>query len=116
MNIVQQPDSLSLSLNLKEFLITSDVQVSFVLRQGDTEILSQRYDPPTQGYITINLRDIIHGRLSFQLKETGSIYQQLSLVADFTAVIDTTEVSFVLSVLVLIDCLTQPGISSRRIF
>ena len=94
MNIVQQPDSLSLSLNLKEFLITSDVQVSFVLRQGDTEILSQRYDPPTQGYITINLRDIIHGRLSFQLKETGSIYQQLSLVADFTAVIDTTEVSF----------------------
>ena len=94
MNIIQQPDSLSLSLNLKEFLITSDVQVSFVLRQGDTEILSQRYDPPTQGYITINLRDIIHGRLSFQLKETGSIYQQLSLVADFTAVIDTTEVSF----------------------
>lgn len=94
MNIIQQPDSLSLSLNLKEFLITSDVQVSFVLRQGDTEILSQRYDPPTQGYITINLRDIIHGCLSFQLKETGSIYQQLSLVADFTAAIDTTEVSF----------------------
>lgn len=94
MNIIQQPDSLSLSLNLKEFLITSDVQVSFALRQGDTEILSQRYDPPTQGYITINLRDIIHGRLSFQLKEIGSIYQQLSLVADFTAVIDTTEVSF----------------------
>lgn len=94
MNIIQQPDSLSLSQNLKEFLIASDSQVSFVLRQGETELLSQRYDPPAKGYITINLRDVIHGRLTYQLKDSGSIYQQTSLVSNFTAIIDSTEVTF----------------------
>lgn len=94
MNIIQQPDALSLSLNLKEFLITSDVQVSFVLRQGEVEILSQRYDPSANGSISINIRDIIHERLSYTLKDTGTVYQQFSLVDSFTAVIDTTEVTF----------------------
>lgn len=94
MNIIQQPDPLSLSQNLKEFLIVSDSQVSFVLRQGETEVLSQRYDPPTEGYIAVNLRDVIHGRLSFLFEDSSSIYQQLSLVDDFTAIIDDTEITF----------------------
>ena len=90
MTILQQPDALSLSQNLKEFHISSDVQVSFVLKQGDVEILSQRYDPSTDGHITINLRDIVHARLSYQLIESGQVYEQSSLVSDFTAVIDNT--------------------------
>lgn len=94
MNIIQQPDSLSLSQNLKEFLIVSDTQVSFMLRQGETEILSQRYDPPTEGYIAVNLRDVIHGRLSFLFEDSSSIYQQFSLVDDFTAIVDDTEIKF----------------------
>ena len=94
MNIIQQPDALSLSQNLKEFLITSDVQVSFILRQGGVEILSQRYDPPASGSISINVRDIIHDRLSYALKDIGEVYQQFSLVDNFTAIIDTTEVTF----------------------
>lgn len=94
MNIIQQPDSLSLSQNLKEFLIVSDTQVSFMLRQGETEILSQRYDPPTEGYIAVNLRDVIHGRLSFLFEDSSNIYQQFSLVDDFTAIVDDTEIKF----------------------
>lgn len=94
MNIIQQPDPLSLSQNLKEFLITSDNQVSFVLRQGEREVLSRQYDPPTSGYITINLRDLVHGCLSFQFKDSGRIYQQLYLVDDFIAIIDDTEITF----------------------
>lgn len=90
MTILQQPDALSLSQNLKEFHISSDVQVSFILKQGDVEILSQRYDPSTDGHITINLRDIVHARLSYQLIESGQVYEQSSLVSDFTAVIDDT--------------------------
>lgn len=90
MTILQQPDALSLSKNLKEFRISSSDQVSFILRHGDIEILSQRYDPSSDGDITINLRDIIHARLSYQLLESGQVYQQSSLVSDFTAVIDDT--------------------------
>lgn len=94
MNIIQQPDSLSLSQNLKEFLISSDTQVSFILRQGETEILSQQYDPSSEGYITINLRDIIHGRLSTAFRDSSQPYEQTSLAAEFIAVIDNTEIKF----------------------
>lgn len=95
MNITQQPDSLSLSLNLKDFIIYSDSQISFVLRQGAEEIISQGYEPSTNGFITIRLRDIIHERLFFQLKDTGLVYEQPQLVGDFTAVInENTEVTF----------------------
>lgn len=87
MTILQQPDALSLSQNLKEFRISSSDQVSFVLKQGDIEILSQRYDPSSNNDITINLRDIIHARLSYWLFESGQVYQQTSLVSDFTAVL-----------------------------
>lgn len=88
MTILQQPDALSLSQNLKDFRISSDTEVSFVLKQGNSEILSQRYDPSSDGHIIINLRDVVHSRLSYQLIESGQVYEQPSLVSDFTAIID----------------------------
>ena len=94
MTILQQPDALSLSQNLKEFHISSDVQISFILKQGGVEILSQRYDPSADGHITINLRDIVHARLSYQLIESGQVYEQSSLASDFTAVINDTTLTF----------------------
>ena len=94
MTILQQPDALSLSQNLKEFHISSDVQVSFILKQGGVEILSQRYDPSADGHITINLRDIVHARLSYQLIESGQVYAQSSLASHFTAMINDTTLTF----------------------
>lgn len=94
MTILQQPDALSLSQNLKEFHISSDVQVSFILKQDGVEILSQRYDPSADGHITINLRDIVHARLSYQLIESGQVYEQSSLASDFTAMINDTTLTF----------------------
>lgn len=58
------------------------------------EILSQRYDPSADGHITINLRDIVHARLSYQLIESGQVYEQFSLASDFTAVINDTTLTF----------------------
>ena len=94
MTILQQPDALSLSKNLKEFRISSSDKISFILRHGDVEILSQRYVPSSDGDITINLRDIIHARLSYKLLESGQVYEQSSLVSDFTAVINDTTLTF----------------------
>ena len=94
MTILQQPDALSLSKNLKEFLISSSDKISFILRHGDVEILSQRYVPSSDGDITINLRDIIHARLSYQLLESVQVYEQSSLASDFTAVINDTTLTF----------------------
>lgn len=94
MTILQQPDALSLSKNLKEFRISSSDKISFILRHGDVEILSQRYVPSSDGDITINLRDIIHARLSYQLLESVQVYEQSSLASDFTAVINDTTLTF----------------------
>lgn len=94
MTILQQPDALSLSMNLKKFILGSAQQVSFVLKQGEKELVAQRYDPDTQDRIEIDVRDIVHASLSVSLQDTGEVYLQTSLAADFTALIDTTEVTF----------------------
>ena len=94
MTILQQPDVLSLSGNIAPFRINSASPVLFTLRQGSEEILSHRYAPGPDGYITIDIRDIVHARLSFLLQESSTVYVQPSLAATFTAVIDGTEVNF----------------------
>lgn len=94
MNITQQPDSLSLSLNLKDFIISSDSQVSFVLRQNGEDILSQLYNPSTNGHITINLKDVIHGRLATIFKDLSEPYEQTQLTAEFIAFINDIEIKF----------------------
>lgn len=95
MTILQQPDALSLSLNLKKFIIGSDTQVSFVLKRGTKEILSQRYDPDSEGRIEIDMRDVVHAQLSFDFKVSAvRTYEQENLHAEFTAEIDGQTVSF----------------------
>ena len=94
MAIVQQPDSLSLSGNLKDFKITSVSQVSFTLMQGSDVVLAQTYDPGDSGMVTVSLKNIISGRLSFLLQETSDVYEQTGLAAEFTAIIDSVSVTF----------------------
>lgn len=85
MTILQQPDALSLSGNIKDFRISTPGKISFVLLQGATEILSQSYDPGQDGLVTISLKDIIHSYLSFQLQELSQVYLQPTLADTFTA-------------------------------
>ncbi|MEG1006522.1 MAG: pyocin knob domain-containing protein [Bacteroides sp.] len=94
MVILQQPDILSLSGNIKEFRISSTDPVSFTLSQGGVEVLAQSYTPGKDGIITINLRDIIHSRLSFNLQESAVVYEQPTLASDFVADISGTRVTF----------------------
>jgi len=85
MTILQQPDALSLSGNIKDFRISTSGKISFVLLQGDTEILSQSYDPGQDGLVSISLKDIIHSCLSFQFQESSLVYLQPTLADTFTA-------------------------------
>lgn len=95
MNIVQKPEPLSLSMNLRPFVLNSTAQVSFRLKQGSTTLLSQRYDPDADGRIEIDVRDVIHARLSFDLRpEATEPYSQDAQCGVFTAVIDSTYISF----------------------
>lgn len=95
MTILQQPDALSLSMNLKKFIISSDAQISFVLKKGTEEVLSQLYDPGSQGRIEIDMRDVVHAQLSFDFRGSAvRTYEQINLHAEFTAEIDGQAVNF----------------------
>lgn len=85
MTILQKPDALSFSLNILPFRISSTEQVSFILYHGENEILSHLYEPNTDGVVEIDLRDIIHNRLSVILSDSSEAYEQVNLVGDFTA-------------------------------
>lgn len=94
MTILQQPDALSLSGNIKKFRIGTTKAVSFVLRQGDREIVSQSYEPGSDNIVVIDIKDIVHSRLNFLFQNTALVYEQTSLVANFAAIIAGTEVLF----------------------
>ena len=82
-------------MNLKKFIISSDAQISFVLKKGTEEVLSQRYDPDSQGRIEIDMRDVVHAQLSFDFRGSAvRTYEQTNLHAEFTAEIDGQTVNF----------------------
>lgn len=84
-----------MSLNLKRFIINSDARVSFILKKGNLEVLVQQYDPDANGRIEIDMRDVVHAQLGYDLRQETQTYEQTNLAATFTASIDGTEVSFV---------------------
>lgn len=65
-----------------------------VLLHGEEEILSQVYEPDADGIVEIDLRDIIHNRLSVLLSDSSEVYIQPNLVGDFTASFGTTSYNF----------------------
>lgn len=94
MNILNQPAALSLSGNIEKFRIQSAESFSFVLSKGNTRLLSSVYTPGTDGYVTIDIRDIVESQLSFLLKDITTPYEQPDLAADFTAVIGDKNITF----------------------
>lgn len=94
MTILQKPDALSLSGNIKEFRIGTTDTISFVLQQGGEDVVSRSYSPGADGIVIINIKDIVHARLSFLFKNSSVIYEQPSLVSTFKAIISGTQVTF----------------------
>ena len=94
MNILNQPAALSLSGNIEKFRIQSAESFSFVLSKGNTRLLSSVYTPGTDGYVTIDIRDIVESQLSFLMKDITTPYEQPDLAADFTAVIGDKNITF----------------------
>lgn len=82
-------------MNLKKFIISSDAQISFVLKKGTEEVLTQRYDPDSTGRIEIDMRDVVHAQLAFDFRGSAvRTYEQTNLHAEFTAEIDGQTVNF----------------------
>jgi hypothetical protein len=91
--IIQQPDSLSFSRNLKKFVISSTEQVSYILGRGSEQILNEIYFPGTGDLVEIDLTDVIDRLLSISLP-TNSLKDQTTGYSDFMANIDGVLVGF----------------------
>ena len=94
MTIIQQPDTLSLSKNLKPFVLQSETAVLFTLKKGEQTLLMQRYEASHARTIEIDVKDIIHDSLHFALKAGNDIYEQTDLAADFTAQVEDQQIAF----------------------
>ena len=92
--IIQQPDSISFSLNLKKFIISSDAITSVRLEMGQTQIFEDTYAPGTDNLIEIDLRKIVDALLSVTVPTSGAVTNQTKAVGDFTATVDDRIVSF----------------------
>jgi|GEM_PF-3776116 len=99
MNVVNKPDILSLTGNINPFVVATTKELTFVLKKGDEQILSQSFNPGTSGSVTIKIGDILNNQLSFTLKEATSYYLQNSIFATFTATLTdsdgSTDITFV---------------------
>lgn len=91
--IIQKPDTLSLSGNIKKFILSSGTVISFVLKEGSTVLLDATYEPGSEGRVTIDVRDIIESRLSYLISH-DNFYVQPEIVKQFTAVVDGVENTF----------------------
>lgn len=93
--IVQQPDSISFSGNLQDFIATSDEAVVFTLSKDATVILEENYQPDADGSVTIGIKAIVERLLSITIPLTSDAVTVQTLgVGNFTATIDSTDVAF----------------------
>jgi len=89
-----KPDALSLSGNLKDFVLQSSSAVDFVLKLGSQIILQETYYPGNGNMIRIGLREIVEKYLSVAIP-TGNGEIQPNAARSFTAEYDGGSYSFV---------------------
>lgn len=88
MEILNNPDSLSLLGNLKKIIVNTTSDISFILYMANedgswTNVLQHTYSPSDLYSIEIDLKNVIAPLLSFKLQDTQSSYLQPNIVKDF---------------------------------
>ncbi|WP_315341362.1 hypothetical protein [Hoylesella oralis] len=95
MDILKSPDALSLCGNIKHFVISSEREVYFALKDMPTggTIVEHTYTPSNIGRIEVDVRDIILPLLSFDLRNVLEPYRQPDIVRTFEVVIQAAGLS-----------------------
>ena len=86
MDILLKPDALSMTGAMNHFVISSNNEITFVLRYADTNqiIVQHIYTPNKAKRIEVDMENIIMPLLSFQLHDTSTPYRQKNIVRKFT--------------------------------
>ncbi len=92
--IIQKPDTLSLSRNLKELIISTSSEISLQLLKGDSMLLEETYLPDVNNRVHVNLADIVTSSLSLTMPSGDAVSTfQSSVYSDFTVKVDGTSVA-----------------------
>lgn len=95
MAIIQQPDNLCFSGNLKDFIISGFNEISFILKSGDLVLINEVYTADNNR-IEIPVRDVIEQQLSVALPGTDDdVFIQNNAYKSFEAHIGSTVVNFI---------------------
>ena len=94
--ILASPDTLSFSGNLKNFEISSVLEVTFVLQQGATVILNEKYMPNADGLVTVNVSAIVDRLLDVVIPPDAQVsnFVQDNGLSMFNATIDGESYQF----------------------
>ena len=89
---IQTPDSLSLLMNLKSFIVSSTTDISFAMSCSGETIVEESYTPDGNGRIEIQVRDLVARFLETGLPSSNQ-YVQTSAVRTFSASVNGNAVS-----------------------
>ena len=86
MDILLKPDALSMTGAMNHFVISSNNEITFVLRYADTNqiIVQHTYTPNKAKRIEVDMENIITPLLSFQLQDSTTPYRQKNIARKFT--------------------------------
>lgn len=92
--IVQKPDSVSMSGNMKILTVQTAESVVFTLAVGGETVLEETYYPGNGNLVEIDLREVVETYLSFTFP-SDNVFMQPQLARQFTGNIGGTQFTFV---------------------
>lgn len=90
MQIITQPDSISLVGNIKHIVVSTEADIMLELSvqkqdNGWETVVQHTYSPDAAGLVEIDVKTIVIPLLSFNLQDVSAPYRQLSIVRAFSA-------------------------------
>ncbi|MBM6865897.1 hypothetical protein H6A66_12045 [Bacteroides caecigallinarum] len=85
MTILQKPETINLSGNLADFILSSSSVVSFVLKQDSRVLFVGNYTPNDNQRIEIDVKEIIEADLKAVFSDSSEPYEQPELAKTYTA-------------------------------
>jgi len=85
MDILLQPDALSLVGSMSNFIIYSESDVVFIIKDHDSNrvIVQHTYNPSDTNRVEVNVKDIIQPLLTFDMRDSSVAWQQTSIIKKF---------------------------------
>lgn len=100
MDILLQPDSLSLVGSMSNFVIYSESDVVFIIKDHDSNrvIVQHTYNPSDTNRVEVNVKNIVQPLLAFDMRDSTVAWQQANIIKTFDVTVYNVAKEGVISV------------------